>query len=277
MKAGPAIDAGHGGPAAGERRWLMWLRRRSAAWVSVPIALCVLELTVRTGVLNPQFFPPVVETFGELAQRAATGEFWTAVGDTMQSWALGLGLAAVLAIPVGIAIGSSYLLWRSVRPIVEFLRPMPTVALFPAAVLLFGIGHTSKIILVTFSIFWIVLIHAIEGVKNVDPIATDTARSWGFGRWRRFWWVTLPSASPTIATGLRIASSVAILVAIAVELVIGAPGLGRTIQLAQGAGAVEVMYAYVVAAGLLGWGLNELITRLERKALYWHASYRGSS
>lgn len=231
---------------------MSWLRRRSAAWLSVPLALCAVELAVRTGVIDDRFVPTVAETLGELGDRAVTTEFWTAVGDTMQSWALGLGLAVLLAVPVGIAIGSSYLLWRSVRPIVEFLRPMPTVALFPAAVLLFGIGHTSKLILVTFSIFWIVLIHAIEGVKHVDPVAIDTARSWGFGRWRRFWWVTLPSASPTIATGLRIASSVAILVAIAVELVIGAPGLGRTIQLAQGAGAVEVMYAYVVAAGLLG-------------------------
>ena len=96
----------------------------------------------------------------------------------------------------------------------------------------------------------------LYGVQDVDPVATDTARSFGFSRAQRLLRVTLPSAVPYIATGLRIASAVALILAVTAELVIGAPGLGREINLARQGGNVELMYALIIATGLLGLALN---------------------
>ena len=136
---------------------------------------------------------------------------------------------------------------------IEFLRPIPSVALIPLAVLIYGQGLESKVFLVAFASFWPLLIQTIYGVQDVDPVATDTARSFGLGRLERMWRITVPSAVPYIATGIRISSAVALILAVTAELVIGAAGLGREINVARSGGNLDAMYALIVATGLLGW------------------------
>jgi ABC-type nitrate/sulfonate/bicarbonate transport system permease component len=114
----------------------------------------------------------------------------------------------------------------------------------------------------------------LYGVQDVDPVATDTARSFGFSRTRRLFRVTLPSAIPYIATGFRIASAVALILSVTAELVIGAAGLGRAINLARSGGNEELMYALILATGVLGLVLNQVFVWLERRLLYWHPSQR---
>jgi ABC-type nitrate/sulfonate/bicarbonate transport system permease component len=106
-------------------------------------------------------------------------------------------------------------------------------------------------------------------------VATDTARSFGFSRAQRLLRVTLPSAVPYIATGVRISAAVALILAVTAELVIGSPGLGREINLARQGQDVELMYALILATGLLGVAVNVLFTRVERRVLHWHPSQRG--
>jgi ABC-type nitrate/sulfonate/bicarbonate transport system permease component len=209
-----------------------------------------------------------------LVDQLGTASFWTAVGNTLEGAAIGLGIACAVAIPVGIVVGSSNLAYRSLRAVIEFLRPIPSVALIPLAVLVYGTGLESKVFLVIFASFWPVLVQALYGVQDVDPVAMDTARSFGFGRASRMWHVTLPSATPYIATGIRISAAVALILAVTAELVIGAPGLGKEINVAREGGASDVMYALIIVTGLLGWLLNALFTRLERRALHWHPSQR---
>ena len=121
---------------------------------------------------------------------------WKAVGNTLQGWAIGLGLAIVLGVPAGILIGSSRWAYRALRVPIEFLRPIPSVALIPLAVLVYGTGLESKVFLATFAWFWPMLIQTIYGVQDVDPVATDTARAFGLGRRSRLWRVTLPERGP---------------------------------------------------------------------------------
>ena len=162
---------------------------------------------VGIGLLNEDHVPSMTATVAELAELLGDGEFWSAVGSTLQGWALGLGIAAALAIPLGILIGSSPLAYRSVRFVVEFLRPIPSVALVPLAVLIYGVGLESKVFLAAFASFWPLFVQTLYGVQDVDPVATDTARSFGLGRFERLWRIKLPSAVPYIATGLRISSA----------------------------------------------------------------------
>ncbi|WP_324274917.1 ABC transporter permease [Blastococcus brunescens] len=115
----------------------------------------------------------------------------------MQGWAIGLGISILLAAPLGVLIGSNAYLDRATRATVEFLRPVPSVALLPLAILVLGISMDMKIFLVAFATFWPILVQAIYGVQDVDPVARDTARSFGVGRVAIFFRVTLPSAAPT--------------------------------------------------------------------------------
>jgi ABC-type nitrate/sulfonate/bicarbonate transport system permease component len=243
-------------------------------WASVVGVLVLFEVLPRIGVLPRDHFPPISETLSTLGEQLGEGSFWEAVGNTLQGWALGLGIAAALAIPIGIVIGSSSLLYRASRGVIEFLRPIPSVALIPLAILIYGTGLESKVFLAAFAAFWQLLVATLYGVQDVDPVATDTARSFGFSRLQRLFRVTLPSAIPYIATGLRIASAVSLILTVTAELVIGAAGLGRAINVARSGGNEELMYALIITTGILGVLLNLIFVRAERRVLRWHPSQR---
>jgi ABC-type nitrate/sulfonate/bicarbonate transport system permease component len=242
--------------------------------IAIACALALWQLAVGAGVLNEDHVPSMTATVAELGELLGDGEFWSAVGSTLQGWAFGLGVAAALAIPLGIVIGSSPLVYRSLRFVVEFLRPIPSVALVPLAVLIYGVGLESKVFLAAFASFWPLFVQTLYGVRDVDPVATDTARSFGLGRLERLWRIKLPSAVPYIATGLRISSAVALILAVTAEIVIGSAGLGRSINVARQSGAIELMYALIITTGLLGWLLNVLASQAERRVLHWHPSHR---
>jgi ABC-type nitrate/sulfonate/bicarbonate transport system permease component len=243
-------------------------------WASVIGVLVLFDVLPRIGVLPRDHFPPISETLETLAEQLGEASFWEAVGNTLQGWALGLGIAAALAIPLGIVIGSSRLLYRAMRGLIEFLRPIPSVALIPLAILIYGTGLQSKVFLAAFASFWQLLVATLYGVQDVDPVATDTARSFGFSRAQRLFRVTLPSAVPYIATGLRIASAVSLILTVTAELVIGSAGLGRSINVARSGGNVELMYALIISTGILGVLLNGIFVRAERRVLRWHPSQR---
>ena len=218
-------------------------------WASVVGVLVLFDVLPRVGVLPSDHFPPISETLGTLVEQLGEGSFWDAVANTLQGWALGLGIAAALAIPIGIVVGSNRLLYRALRGLIEFLRPIPSVALIPLAILIYGTGLKSKVFLAAFASFWQVIVATLYGVQDIDPVATDTARSFGLSRRQRLLRVTLPSAVPYIATGLRIASAVSLILAVTAELVIGSSGLGRSINLARSGGNEELMYALIITTG----------------------------
>jgi ABC-type nitrate/sulfonate/bicarbonate transport system permease component len=270
--AGAEISAGRRGPG-----WHRRVRDGSALFAPVAAVLVVLglwELVVRAGVISESNIPTMSATVGELFSQLGESEFWTAVGKTLEGWALGLGIAMALGIPLGMLIGSSRWLFRAFRVPIEFLRPIPSVALIPLAVLIYGTGLESKVFLAAFASFWPMLIQTIYGVQDVDPVATDTARSFGLSRLARVWHITLPGAVPYIATGVRISSAVSLILVVTAELVIGAPGLGREINTARSGGNLEVMYALILATGLLGYVLNLVSSAAERRVLRWHPSQR---
>jgi ABC-type nitrate/sulfonate/bicarbonate transport system permease component len=261
-------------PAGRPRRLALRVPDWILPWASVVGVLALFDVLPRIGLLPRDHFPPISETLGTLFEQLGDASFWEAVGNTLQGWALGLGIAAALAIPIGIVIGSNRLLYRAMRGLIEFLRPIPSVALIPLAILIYGTGLQSKVFLAAFASFWQLLVATLYGVQDVDPVATDTARSFGFSRAQRLFRVTLPSAVPYIATGLRIASAVSLILTVTAELVIGSAGLGRSINVARSGGNVELMYALIIATGVMGVLLNTIFVRTERRVLRWHPSQR---
>jgi ABC-type nitrate/sulfonate/bicarbonate transport system permease component len=234
-----------------------------------------LELLPRIFGLRESVLPPLSAILSALATEMGTVTFWNAVGDTLLQWALGLGIAVVAGVGLGVIIGSVGWLRRGTASLIEFLRPIPSVALVPLAVLLFGTQLRSALLLIVYASFWQVLVQTLYGVADVDPIAEQTARSYGLGRWARVRYVLWPTALPYVATGVRLAASVALILAITAELVIGSPGLGQQITAAQGGGATALTYGLILVTGILGLIVNVGVRSLERRVLAWHVSVRG--
>jgi ABC-type nitrate/sulfonate/bicarbonate transport system permease component len=246
----------------------------SYGWLGVLGFVATLELLTQIELIPSRQFPPPSDTIRALAAELGRAALWRDLGSTLGGWAVGLALASAIALPLGIALGSNALLYRSLRFPIEFLRPIPAVALIPVVVLVSGTGFESKLFLVTFASIWPLLIQTIYGMQDADPVGRETARAFQVGRVDRLVRVTLPGAVPYLATGLRLASSVALTLAVTAEIVIGAEGLGRSIDLASQGGEVRVMYALIVVTGIVGWSLNAVFARAERRVLHWHATAR---
>lgn len=236
--------------------------------------LLIWELVPRVGIVESRFLPPASEVIAALISDFGLTTFWVAVGETMLAWVIGLVMAILLAVVLGFIIGSSVFLRKFTNSTVEFLRPIPSVALIPLAVLLFGVRIESTLMLVVYASFWQVLIQVLYGVADVDNVAMQTAKSYGLHAMARVRHVVFPTALPYLMTGIRLAASVALILAITAELVIGSPGLGREIALAQSGGAISAMYALVLATGLIGVVINLVMRFIERKTLAWHSSIR---
>ncbi len=235
----------------------------------------VWELAPRLGLVNEKYLPPVSGVLVDLVRSFGLRNYWVAVGDTMLAWVLGLTLAVILGATAGLFIGVSSFLRKMTHTTIEFLRPIPSVALIPLAVLLFGVRIESSLLLIVYACFWQVLIQVLYGVTDVDNVAMSTAKSYGFSRWQQVRNVVFPTVLPYLVTGIRLAASVALILAITAELVISAPGLGREIALAQTGAAVTHMYALILTTGLLGIAINATMRVVESHLLSWHPSVRG--
>jgi ABC-type nitrate/sulfonate/bicarbonate transport system permease component len=245
--------------------------------LSVLAALGLWELISQTETISQRDLPAMSTTVQALWDMVQTGTFWKALGETVRGWAIGLGLAAALAIPIGIALGSSDFAASAFRVPIEFLRPIPSAALIPLLFLTLGTTLRSEIFLATFGAFWPLLVQTMYGVRDVDPVSIDTARSFRLTRSERLFRVTLPSALPYIMTGVRISSTVALILAFTAELFMGTPGLGQRLNYVESFGLNDQIYALALATGLLGVAIHFAVTALEKRILRWHPSQRKST
>ena len=242
--------------------------------LSIASALVVWEIVSRTGLISEADLPSMSATVRELGALAQTADLWTSILHTVRGWALGLFVAAALAIPIGILLGSSDFFASAFRVPIEFLRPIPSAALLPVLFLTLGTTLKSEIFLAAFGAFWPLLVQTMYGVRDVDPVTIDTARSFGIGGFERLYRIKLPSAIPYIATGVRISSTVALILAFTAELFMGTPGLGQKMNFASSFGLHEQLYAYALATGFLGVAIHLLMNSAERRVLRWHPSQR---
>lgn len=246
--------------------------RRSAAVagaVGIVAFLLLWEVVVRLGLVSGQYFPPASTVLRHAYDLLSDRATWDAIAATMSGWAWGLAIGVPVAVVVGLVIGSIPLLSDAVRPIIEFLRPVPSVALVPLGVLLFGVELEVKVFLVVYAVFFPMLYQTIYGVQSVDRVARESAVVYGVGPLRRTLLVVLPSAAPYIVTGIRISSSIALVLCVTAELVIGVPGLGERIGSEQMIGEYPDMYVYLFLAGVLGIVLNAIFRAIGRRVVWW--------
>jgi ABC-type nitrate/sulfonate/bicarbonate transport system permease component len=242
----------------------------------IVFVLVLWQVLRAIGALPSDSFPSMSAVLSKVFDELTSSAGWNAIGSTLAGWGIGFAVGAAAAIVVGVAIGLYRPAFRSTILVIEFMKTIPVIAILPLVVLQFGGTLKMEYIVVAFGVFWPLVIQVVYGVRSIDPLARDTAEVLGVTGLRRFSSIVLPSASPFIATGLRIGAAVALILAIIAELIGGAAGLGRDILVAEdsGASALPLVYALIVITGLTGIVIAAVFTLLERRLLRWHERFR---
>jgi NitT/TauT family transport system permease protein len=241
--------------------------------VGVAGVFAVIELLSRTGLVDESALPPASVIVARAVEQLGDGDFLRQVGSTLQAWAGGMLIAIAVAVPLGLALGSIRWLGTASRAVVEFMRPIPSVALIPLATVMFASTTNVKMSLIVYAGTWPILINTLYALRDVDPLAKDTLRSFGFGRLSVLWRVTVPSAAPFVTTGVRISAAIGLVVVISAELFAGGGGLGTYLSETQsGGGRTDLLLAGAMWAGLIGLAVNSALVWTERKAFAWHAA-----
>jgi ABC-type nitrate/sulfonate/bicarbonate transport system permease component len=186
----------------------------------------------------------------------------------MERAAAGYFLAAAVCIPLGVAMGLSGRVHRALEVVVETLRPIPPPVVIPVAMLFLGIGDLMKIFVIFFSCAWPILLNTIDGVRNIDRLLVDTARTFGLARGKTILKVVLPAAAPQIMTGLRISLSITLILVVISEMIGSTDGIGYFILNAQRRLKVDQMYAGMIALALLGYFLNQAFLFVSKRLLH---------
>jgi NitT/TauT family transport system permease protein len=243
---------------------------RGAAGLAILFAAS--EALGRAGLVDRSYLPPASDIVVRAAELATDTQFLYNIRVTLTAWALGIAIAITIAVPLGLLLGSVPAINIATRAIVEFLRPIPSVALIPLAGLVLGSGLTMEVPLIVYASSWPLLFNTMYGLDEVDPTAKDTLRSFGFGSVQVLLRVSLPSAAPFIATGVRLAAAVALILAIGTEIISGfGDGLGRFIgEAGLALNGVEDALAGTVWAGSIGLIINTVLVKGEQRVFRWH-------
>lgn len=238
------------------------------------LVLLLWEVVSTIGWLPAESIPPAHVVLQDFAQQLTSAVFWQALWDTLRVTLIGLAIIIVIAVPVALLIGLVPFIAESTWFVVEFLKPIPPVAIIPLGLLLWGPTDNLKLLLVVFGAIWPLLIQLIDAVRQIDPVSREMARSYRLGWWLTTSRLVMPTVMPFALTGLRVSAAIAVIIAIVTEMVGGAAGLGQSVVVAQSAGALGPMYALILAAGLLGLLMNAAFKMIEKPVLFWHPSVR---
>ena len=248
-----------------------------AAWQRVPgvvlmlVLLALWEASVRLGWRVSPTWPAVSIVFVTFWHNLSDGTYLAVIGSSLLRLFVGYFVAVVLAVSIGLAMGVWRFFFLLVEPLVEFLRPIPSPAYLPMAILFLGIDDGMKIFMVAFASFFPILLNTVAGVRAVDPVLLETGKTFGYGRWAMIRKILLPASASFILTGMRISLAIALIVTVIAEMVAGNSGIGFYVLSAQRSFQVPEMYAGVIALALVGFALNKLFVFVEHRLLQWQA------
>jgi ABC-type nitrate/sulfonate/bicarbonate transport system permease component len=232
--------------------------------------LVVWEIVAQAEWVNPLIVPPLSKILTIFAETIADGQIPSQILVSMKRALVGYFLAAAVFIPLGILMGLSPTFYRLFEVVVEMLRPVPPPVVIPVALLFFGLGDEMKIFVIFFSCAWPILLNTLDGVRNLDWVLLNTARTFGLPRHKIIWQVILPACSPQIMTGLRVSLPIMLILVVISEMVGSTDGIGYFVLDSQRRFKVAQMYAGMLALAILGYSLNQLFNLLHRRLLFWH-------
>jgi NitT/TauT family transport system permease protein len=239
--------------------------------VGLLILLLLWEGLSVTGILDRDVVPPPSQTASQFVALLGSVSFAAAAVSTLLSWLIALVIAIAIAVPLGLTLGTVRSLGTFTGVAVEFLRPLPAVALVPLATLIVGSGAATKITVAAFAALWPIMINTRHAVGEIDPARRDVARAFGTSRRWMLAGVVLPSIAPFVLTGIRLSAAVALVVVVSTEYVVGGGiGIGQVVAVSgRGAGRMDIVLAGAAFTGLVGQLANVGILAAQRKWLHW--------
>jgi ABC-type nitrate/sulfonate/bicarbonate transport system permease component len=261
-------------PAGRPRRRLAVLWESRWLGVAFIAALLVLwEIAAATGVMPAMSFPRMSAILATWWDLIVSGELLGELVPSLWRMFAGYFIGVALGVLVGLLMGYVRFFYTLLEPITEVLRPIPSPAYLPIVILFLGIDDEMKIFMIAFASFFPVLLNTYSGVRSVDPVQLQTARTFGVSGWKLLWQIVLPASSPYIFTGMRVSLAVALIVMVISEMVAASSGIGYFILSAQRGFKIREMFAGVLTLAALGYILNRLFLMIENRVLAWHYGY----
>ena len=236
----------------------------------VALLLLIWELAGVFKWVSPLSLPRVSAVAATLWELLLSGELSKELAASLWRMFAGYFIGVGLGVATGLLMGSFRPMYKLLEPITEILRPIPSPAYVPIAILFLGIDDEMKIFMVAFSAFFPVLLNTYSGVRGVDPVQLQTASTFGVKGAKLLWQVVLPSAAPFIFTGMRVSLAVALIVMVISEMVAASNGIGYFILAAQRGFKTREMFAGIVTLAVLGYFLNRVFLIIENRVLAWH-------
>lgn len=238
------------------------------------VILAVWWAVTALHLISPLFLPAPQQVLKQWVSISTQGFMDATLGQhlaaSLSRILIALLAAVVIGVPVGIAMGLNPTVRGILDPIIEIYRPVPPLAYLPLMIIWFGIGETSKILLIYLAIFAPVTLAAAAGVRSVEQVRVRAAQALGASRWQVLWYVVLPNALPEILTGLRIGLGVGWSTLVAAELIAATRGLGFMIQSAGEFLATDVVIAGISVIAFIAFALELGLRALQRRLTPWH-------
>lgn len=233
--------------------------------IFIVLFLMLWEIAPKVGWINKAYFPPFSDVFDAFIKLAISGKLFIHMFASLNRIFWGLIPAAVIAIILGFIIGASDKVSKILKPIMEFFRNTPTIAILPVLIFVFGLSEVSKISVIFIEAFWPTLIATVDAVRNVDPVLIKAAKSMQVSKIGLFTKVIIPSSVPNIVTGFRLSATNSILILVVAEMLGGYKGLGLLVKTSGG----KNMFAAIMTITLIGLILNFIIVNLENYLTRW--------
>lgn len=269
--AGARTKARKSGSAAAGRRRVGIVPKL----IAIAAVLILWQLLCVSPLVDSDSLPTPVTVFAALVGLWGTSAYWAALGTTLQVWAVGLALCAVIGVPAGLLIGVSMRATQSTRWVIDFFRTIPTIALLPLVLLLFGATSRMEITMIVLAAIWPLLIQSMYAAKTVEPLLKWVFRVFRISTMDRLRFLWAPSVALLVSTGMRLAATMALLMTIAAEYIGGAPGLGLELSHMEQAFKRPEVFAYAFTAGMIGLLINTALVLFQRRVLWWHPIIRG--
>jgi ABC-type nitrate/sulfonate/bicarbonate transport system permease component len=240
--------------------------------VATPLLLLAFwELLARTNAIDTRFFPAPSRIFARMLDLMATGQLLDHILASLQRLFIGFWVGLVPALILGVVMGLSRPVRAAISPLVSGTYPIPKSALLPLILLIFGLGESSKIVMVAIGVFYPVVMNTMAGVIQVAPIYYDVANNYGASRWQVFRSVAVPGAMPNIMTGIELGAGLGLILIAIAEMVGAKSGLGFMIWNAWQLFSVETMYVGLLVIAIIGYLISVVIGLVARLVMPWRA------
>jgi len=250
---------------------------KSLAYLIVLPALLLAAWWI-TSTLNPSFFfPPLPDILAEFPVTWDFARISAHVFPSLGRLAIAYFAAVVIGVLLGILLGLSRIARGLTEAILEFMRATPPTAMVPVIMLFLGIGDTMRVVVIIVGCVWPILLNTIEGVRGIDEVLSDTARTYRYRKTGRLFHLVLPGASPQIFTGARQALAIAIIMMVISEMFAASNGIGFQIVQFQHQYSIPEMWSGVILLGVLGFALSRIFILVERRALAWYQGFKANT